>query len=169
MKLLKNVFVFALCILLLASCANVEDEVSETWLEGIEQGRQDMFLELWQAADLLNILNCNEAWETDYFSLIFSHNTTEEGVFLTFDLTLNNLSIQKCFEEKKMFFNIYSNSISNRNWDMVLGYDYYFDYALLGHLDGHNGKGTIGLCDTPDSLAIIIVIDGCLFTATYIL
>ena len=168
MKLLKLLLLFTVCLAILTACGEVptySGSYEDGWLEGIEYGRGEVFESLWYSAELNEILFHGELWETNDFAISFSDKKTAEGMFLTFDLTLKNFTITECFEESKMFFNIYS--VNDSQWDMVLGYDNYFDYALFEHLEDNNGKGSIGIYDDVERLAIIIVIDGSIYKATY--
>ena len=167
MKILQLFLVFTVCLSLLTACAeeSTHSAYKDEYSDGLIDGHRDVFLDLWTASSLNEILFSEELWETDDFTISFSNKKTSDSMFLTFDLTLKNFTITECFEESKMFFNIYS--VNDSQWDMVLGYDNYFDYALFEHLEDRNGKGSIGISDDAERLAIIIVIDGSIYKATY--
>ena len=164
---------FVAVCLVLTSCvqsqgASVSDDA---YLEGIEQGKEEMFIDLWMASSDIAILNFGDTWETDHFTLeIKSKRKTEvsyreNAPYIEFDLTLNGITIEECASRDIMLFNIYS--ITEGNWDMVLGYDDYYSYTALQHIDGNNGRADVGISEDAEFLVVIIVIDSHIYTARY--
>lgn len=173
-KIITIVFCFSISVCL-SSCDNQQENsnIEESYLEGVEQGEQDMFIDLFHASSDLDLFHCGDSWETDHFSLsITTKRKTEvsyreNAPYIDIDLTLNGITIEECYEGDEMVFNIYS--YKEGHYDRILGDDNYFDYFLLQHMDGNNGRADVGIYEDTECLAVIIVIDGCVYTASYFL
>jgi len=170
MKGLLSIALCAVLILGLSSCekANKTDSSNDQFIEGAEYGREEVFIDLVDASPYKKIINFDDVWETEDFSLVLSNVDVKGEPYLKYDLTLHNIKIDECYEDNKMLFNIYS--WGNGLWNVVLGYDNYYDYAILENdypLGGYTATGKTGLYDYDDieKLVVIIVIDGNVHTA----
>lgn len=165
------IIAIVLCVSMSSCSSNQVVSSDDSYLEGIEQGKQDIFIDLWMASSNVSILSFGDIWETDHFSLeIQGKRKTEvayeqNAPYIEFNLTLNGITIEECAKRDKMLFNIYS--ITDGKWNMVLGYDDYYAYTALQHLDGNNGIGDVGIYENTEFLVVIIVIDSCIYTARY--
>lgn len=172
-KLLSFILIITMFICVaLSSCASNQGNTGyDSYLEGIERGKQDMFIDLWMASSDVAILHFGDTWETEHFTLeIKGKRKTEvqydtNAPYIEFNLTLHGITIEECAMRDKMFFNIYS--VTDGNWNMVLGYDDYYTYTALQHLDGNNGNGDVRIYEDADFLVVIIVIDSSIYTARY--
>ena len=181
---MKKLIVFFVALFLcigLSSCQKQQSSsgVSDSFLEGIEQGREDFFMDLWNAsykrnALNRNTLNCGELWSTDDFSLLITAKrgisplleNSEAVPYLEVDFTLNYPSIEECWKEGNLIFSIYSASDegTSRVWDS----DYYFDYFyLIGNLNDNEGYTEVKINEGTQILRVVIVIDGRIYTARY--
>ena len=170
---MKRIVCVALCVIFifcLSSCMKKYDidSYGNQYNEGIEQGREDMFIALYNASSYKKILYSGDVWETQHFSLILSTQKSNDETHLKYNITLKDIKIDQCYEEDKMVFNIYS--WNSGSYDVVLGYDNYYDFAILEHdypLGGNTASGRTSLYDNTKKLIAIIVIDDCVYTAIY--
>lgn len=176
---MKRLCSVILCLCLcacLSSCQKQQSSsgVSDSFLEGIEQGREDFFMDLWDASYNRNTLKCGDLWRTVDFSLLITAKrgisplleNSEVAPYLEVDFTLNYPSIEECWKDGNLIFSIYSASDEgiSRVWDS----DYYFDYFyLIGNLNDNEGYTEVRINEGTQILRVIIVIDGCLYTARY--
>ena len=177
MKKLVAIVTLLLALCSLSACNlktyddGYKDGCSDGYDEGIEQGRENLFIDMWMASTDVATLNLGGKWETEHFALILdriydsSVSYEENAPYVELDLTLNGITIEECALSNKMFFNIYS--VTDGNWNMVLGYDNYYDYTALQQLDGNHGIGKVRLYDDAQFLIAIIIIDSHIYTARY--
>ena len=63
-------FLLAAVVVTLAACSSGSNEVREAaYQDGLRQGYEDAFSNLWAAAGPQAFLYSGSVWETDYFSL----------------------------------------------------------------------------------------------------
>lgn len=176
----KTILVIAICMALLFSFSSCEKEsdnhnYDNRFQEGVEYGIADTFLRIYNAVGFHDeeILKNGDAWNTKHFKLIFTDYNSGGKKYLHIDLTLKNTTLDRCFEYGDLFFNIYSISDTE---GMVLSADEFIDLSLFEYsgdtenfLAGNTAKTSIELLDNSDiqTLMIIIVIEGTLYTATY--
>lgn len=184
-KFLLKAFAIILCLdlmLFFSSCqqSNKDEfkdiDLEEEYIQAFEKGKHQVLWDMYNASNLDNtaFLYSGDVWETEYFSLVFSDVTVEDEFHLKYDFTLKDVSINErdgltikdCFEAGLIFFNIYSS-------EDILMYndDCYFYSALDNHgtefLGGKNIQGQILLHKDHIILIILIIIDGCFYTAEY--
>ena len=170
-RCISAIIAMMLCVTLSSCSSNQEFSHHDSYHEGIEQGKRDMFVDLWMASSDVAALNFGDIWETEHFTLIINGKRKTEvsynpnAPFIEFDLTLNDITIEECANSDEMLFNIYS--ITDGKWSMVLGYDDYYTYSALQHLDGNHGRADVGIYEDIEFLVVIIVIDSCIYTARY--
>lgn len=167
------VILIVIVCLFFSSCnrslnASVADD---SYLYGIEQGKQDMFIDLWMASTDISVLHFGDKWETEHFTIEINGKRKtevsyyENAPYIELDLTLNDITIEECARRDEMLFNIYS--IADGDWNMILGYDDYYTYTALQHLEGNNGVADVKINEEAEFLVAIIVIDSCIYTARY--
>ena len=170
-RCISTIVAIVLCVALSSCSSNQGISSDDSYLEGIERGKKDMFIDLWMASSDVAILYFGDTWETEHFTLEINGKRKTEvsynqnAPYIEFDLTLNGITIEECAGRDKMLFNIYS--ISDGDWNMVLGYDDYYTYTALQHLDGNNGVADIRISEDAEFLVAIIVIDSCIYTARF--
>ena len=183
-KAISVVICISLCVIL-SSChsqySGSNDDsysVDDSYIDGVERGRKDFFLDLWNASYDFNIKECGEVWETDSFSLTIKqklgsridagHEGNENKPYLEIDFTLHNGTIDKYWEEEKLMFAIYAYTSDGvfKVWDSDLYYMYFTMQTDDGKI-GNNGFAETAIYGEVEELAVIIVIDGCIYTASF--
>ena len=176
-RLFKIACIIVLCISLVfcfSSCQKSNNYDSEDiYLEEeyIRKGKYEAFWDIYNTLNLdkTRFLYSGDVWDTEHFSLIFSDVMIEDIPYLKYHFTLkdvpiatfNDLTIEDCYKRGLIFFSICSTE------DILMYGDEYYSNALFGHLDERNAQGTVRLHEDQFILAIIIVIDGCFYTAEY--
>lgn len=179
-----NVRVVVLCVAVLLVCSSCQQKSDyyddEQLLDGIEYGQEEMFCELFNACnfDKVATLGSGDTWRTKHFTLKFTeerisiepekyaNEIVDSKLYLEYDLTLKDITIEECFEDSSMFFYIYS--VESPQWEREFGGDdYYLSAYLDDQVNGNNCKGTIKLAHDAQMLVVIIVIDGCYYAADY--
>ena len=180
-KLFLVVLCFCLCISLPACKAqkNRLGAYDDAFQEGVAYAREDFFMDLWNASynrspANRNTLNCGELWKTDDFSLLITAKrglsplleNSEAFPYLEVKLKLNHPSIEECWENGNLIFDIYS--ASEEGTSTVWVSDYYFDYfSLVGELNDNKGYTEVEIDEGTQILRVLIVTDGCIYTARY--
>lgn len=173
-KIFIKICTLILCISLIfsfASCtqSNNDDDNMDAYLEGVTQGREDLFLSLFNASGIdFESLFEGDVWDTNHFSLTFTDENNNSGTYLKYNMTLKNTTMEECFEREEMFFYIFDMADEN----FVLEYDDYYIFAIVenDYPLGYNAKGTVPISNEEAvSLIMIIVIDGHLYSAAYYL
>ena len=180
MKKLLSIVLCAILIFGLSSCdqASNESDTDDAYLEGLERGQKDTFLSLVNASRCQKILSYADVWETEDFSLSFTDSKVEATHSYDYDgyehllkcrLTLNDFTVEECYEEKNIYLGIYSRTWDGKWSEVASNYDHYFIYIddLLNALENHTAEATFELYDNPRYVVTIIVIDGILYHATY--
>lgn len=166
----KTVILIALAAALcLSGCGKTDNggNFSDSYLEGYGKGKMDVFLDLYYASSDKELLSSGDLWETDHFSLLLSDECNDGNYQLHFDLKLNDLTIERCQEERGMLFCVYSYSAGE--WREILSGDDYYYLALFDYVKGKNAKWSCGIYEEEKKIAAIIVIDSCIYTAAYLL
>ena len=179
-KFVRIVCVVSIFIFCLSSCSKQSDGYydDEQFQEGVEYGIEDTFLRMYDAVGLYNdeILWSGDIWDTDCFSLVLCDKRINDESYISYKLTLKNTTVGHCAEFGDVFFNIYAigdtkGMILTR--DNFIWYDDFFgsdeSKTVEEFLDGNTAEGHIELIDDSDfqTLIIIIMTEGRLFTATY--
>ena len=174
MKRLIAVFICLCLCVSLSSCQRKTSgsSVDDSYLEGIEQGREDFFLELWQASYNPNTKKCGERWETDDFSLLITTKRKtevaydENAPYIEVDFALDRGTIENYYEGNEILFCIYSYGKDgwSRIWDSYLYYDY---FLIMDGLDGNKGNADVRIYEGTKRLAVLIVINGTIYAASY--
>ena len=181
---MKKLLCLMLCLCLctsLSACQRRQSgsSVDDSYLEGIDQGREDFFLDLWKSAYNLNTKDSGDLWETDDFSLRITakkgqwygagRDADENTPYLEVDFTLTGGgTIESYYENDEILFCIYSYGDNgwSRVWDSYFFYDY---FAIQDGLDGNKGCAEVGIYDGAVRLAVVIVINDRLYAAAYFL
>ena len=172
---MKRLFLVVLCLCLcvaLSSCKRPQSEssVDDSYLEGIDQGREDFFLEIWKSY-VPDFEESGDLWETDDFSLRITANrgqwygSDENESYLEVDFTIHGeRTIEEYCKYNDIVFCIYS--YGDYGWARVWDSYFYYDYfALQDGLDGNKGSAEVGIKEGTSSVAVLIVINGNLYTA----
>ena len=164
--IILSVLIIVFCSLTSCSSSQNIPSADDSYAEGLEQGYEDVFLNLWWAsAPGANILEPGELWETDHFSLRISSDKNEQGMNIHIELTTHNISISECFDDQKMLFNVFS--YDGNQFDGLLTDDLFYMYALLEEVTDNTAHATVGVYDTTDRIAILLAIGGSIYKATY--
>lgn len=180
---MKRILVIALCVVLifsLSSCdkTNNESDIDDSYLEGLERGERNMFLNLWQASSYTKALSYGDTWETEDFSLTFTDyiasNTTKydssDHLFLKCALTLKNFTIDEGLENKNIYLGMYSYS-SPGEWELIVAdYDHYYMYAIVEddyNFGSYTSNTSFQLYDNQQYVAAMIVVNGNIYKAVY--
>lgn len=172
-KLLSVVLCLCLCVCL-SACQSRQSgsNVDDSFLEGLDQGKEDFFLDLWKAAYNPNTKKCGEQWKTDDFSLMISTkrkteaNSNENAPYIEVVFSLNGGTIERYHEGNEILFCIYS--YGKDGWTRVWDSDNYYDYFfLMDGLHGNNGEADVRIQEGTTRLAVLIVINGCVYAASY--
>lgn len=164
-KTLTYLLISALLLCIFSGCAEAPES---TYTDGYNQGKYDMFNSIYLATSKNKaLLSSGVPWETEHFTLIFKSKVVDDVTELTFDMTLSNTTLEECFNNKEMFFNIYS-ATNHQILDVILDNDNYFDYMALQHLENNNGTGTVKITNKTAKLLItIIVIESQIYSSIY--
>lgn len=181
---MKRIFCLLLCLALVfgfSSCEKTynESDVDDSYLEGLERGEKNMFLNLWKASSYPKMLTYGETWETEDFSLSFTDSKVEATHSYDYDgyehllkckLTLKNFTIDEGVENKHIYLGMYSYSTPGK-WEMIVAdYDYYHLSAIIEDdytFGSYTSSPSFELYDNPEYIATIIVIDGNLYKIGY--
>ena len=180
MKKILSLTLCAVLIFCISSCGQTsnESDMKDAYLEGLERGERNMFLNLWQASSYTKALSYGDTWETEDFSLSFTDYMTPSTVSygpsevhtLKCKLTLTNFTIDEGLENKDIYFGMYSYSTPGK-WEVIVAdYEDYYMYAICE--DGYNfgsytSIASFELYDNQQQVATIIVVDGNLYKAIY--
>ena len=176
MKKLFSV-VLCLCICICLSACQREpssSSVNDSYIEGVDQGKEDFFLDLWQASYNLNTKKCGDLWETDDFSLMITTKRKtevyydENAPYIELDFTLNEGTIENYYEGNEILFCIYSQG--KDGWSRIWDSNIYYDYFLMQGDDGiigRSGNADVRIYEGTNRLAVLIVINGSVYAASY--
>ncbi len=168
MKKAIILFLIAGLCINLSSCSSSQDisSADDHYLEGLEQGYEDVFLNLWRAtASGDNMLDSGELWETEHFTITITSDKNEWRSNISIELITHNLSISECFDEQQMLFNVFS--YDGSQFSGLLTDDLFYMYAQLEEITQHTAQATVGIDDTTKCIAILVAIDSCIYKATY--
>lgn len=179
MKRLLSALLCAILFFGLSSCGKDSggSGIDDAYLEGLEQGEENIFLSLFNASSPQKILSYADVWETENFSLSFTDYMAPSTVSygpseihtLKCELTLKDFTIDEAIEEEAIYLGIYSRTWNGKWSEVASNYEYYFMFIdnLTDSLGSHTGIATFGLYDNPRYVVTIIVIDGILYHASY--
>lgn len=176
-KIIVSIALSMVLIFSLSACTQQNDDCydDEQFQKGIEYGMETMFSMIHNAIGFCNeeILFSGDVWDTDCFSLTLYDKRINNMAYVEYKLILKNTSVSNCAEYGDVFFNAYAiGDIEG----MVLSYDDFIYYGVTNndisvdeYLDGNTIEGQFRLIDNSEfqSLMIIIVTEGKLFSATY--
>ena len=156
----------ALCICL-SSCSKSQDIalVDDSFLDGLEQGYEDVFLNLWSATSGITVIEQGKEWETDHFSLLITSGTDGDRGSIHFELTTYDLTTAECFDDQRMLINVFS--YDEGEFEGILTDDLFYMYASLEELGEHTAHATVGIYDTTERIAVLIAVDGRIYKAAY--
>lgn len=137
----------------------------DSYLNGIEQGYKDVFLNLWESSTLVSIIDDDTPWKTDQFTLSLALGKDEWGRNVRFHLETHTRTMEDCFDNKKMLFNVFTHN--GEQFDPLLTDDLFYMYAAMEEVAANKAKATVGIYDSVESLAILISIDSQIYTAVY--
>ena len=178
MRSFTKAIAIVLCLCLCTSLSACRSETSgssvdDSYLEGMEQAKEDFFLALWKAAYDLKAFDCGELWETDDFSLRITTlrktevSYDENAPYIEIDFTINESTIERQWKSGNLRFYIYS--VSNNGMDEVGNANYWFDYFDLGgSLQGNSGKTDVmRIYEETEFLRVLIVINDRIYATSY--
>lgn len=177
MRKFRIICILVLCAIFafaLSACDTPTNDDSQ-FEEGVEHGMEDIFLRIYDASDLRSeeFLMHGDCWQTKHFEIVFEDEELNGDRYLHFKLELKTTTVERCFDYGEVYFNIYAMSDSQ---GMLLEYDNFLDYGLINYdgstdefLDGNIVEASIKLIDNADAqtMIIIIIVEGSLYTATY--
>lgn len=165
-RCISAIVAIVLCIVL-SSCSSSQGSSSDnSYLEGLDQGYEDVFLNLWYAAAPgVNILASGESWKTEHFTLSITSGEDEWGSNIHIEMETHDLTMSECFDAQKMLFNVFS--YDDGQWDGLLTDDLFYMYATLEEVTENTAKATVEIYDTTKQIAILVAIDGCIYKASF--
>ena len=181
MKRILSVMLCAVLVFGLSSCGQTsnDSDIDDSYLEGLEKGERNMFLNLWQASTFSRELVYGETWETEDFSLSFTDYKVEATYssayddydhLLKCDLTLKKFTTDEGIENKNIYFGMYSYS-SPGKWEVIVAdyEDYYFSAILEDDytFGSYTSNPSFQLYDNQQYVGTIIVINGTLYKISY--
>lgn len=181
---MKRVLVIALCAVLifgLSSCGknDKESNLDDSYLEGLDRGQKDTFLSLFNASSPQKFLSYADVWETEAFSLSFTDSKVENTYSYAYDeydhllkcnLALKDFTIDEGQEEKNIYLGMYSRTSDGTWCEVVSDYEYYYLSAIVEDnytWGSYTAEATFELYDNPRYVVTIIVVDGTLYNAVY--
>lgn len=180
---MRKILIITMCVLLLlglCSCQKNEDRKAEdAYLEGVDQGEENIFSSLVNASNFDAILNYNELWETEDFSISFTDLQVEANYTAAYDeydhmlrcrLSLNDCSLDEAYEEKNLYIGLYSRTADGKWSELASDYESYYTSAILddNYTWGDNSaEAEFQLYDSPKYVVAIVVIDGELYKISY--
>lgn len=175
-KFFKNICIVALFVILifcLSSCDNKnENTIDDSYLDGLEDGKKNIFVDLFKTSSYKEYLTYDEAWETDYFTLSFTDFEASDNLFLNCKLTLKEFSIDEGAENERIYLGIYSYANSGDWRKIVSDFDEYYMSAVLEDdytFGTYTSRASFELYDGKAYVVTIIAIHGELYTAIYML
>ena len=177
MKKLYTIFfvvIVLLCCLAVytgKSIQSTEKEKKQTFYEngyskGYNDGYEDVFLNLWQAGDGTEIyLESGKAWETDQFSISITQGEGELDGTIQINLSTSTLTMDECFEDQRLFFNVYS--YDGSQFESLLTGELFYMKAVLEEHGDHTAQATVGLYDSTKLVAILMAVDNRIYRAVY--
>jgi hypothetical protein len=165
-KFISALVAIALCVILLSCSSSQGTSIDDSYQEGLDQGYEDVFLNLWYAsAPGVNILVSGESWKTEHFTLSITSGEDEWGSNIHIEMETHGLTMSECFDEQKMLFNVFS--YTDGQWDGLLTDDLFYMYATLEEVTENTAKATVGIYDTTEQIAILVAVDGCIYKAVF--
>lgn len=179
---MRKLFSVFLCLCILVSLSACQQQQSGSmgdysYLEGIDQGELNSFIALWDSHYNGNVRSCGKPWQTDDFSLVITTKRgsrvdanivgSESDPYIEVNFSLHEGTIEKYWKNNKMLFYIYS--FSKDGWSKVWGSDdyYWYFYVQGDDIVGSKENAETRIYKGTNKLAVIIVIDGCTYTALY--
>lgn len=178
-KILLIVLFLCLCIGL-SFCQKPQNSSgsNDSYLEGIEQGELNAFMDLWDSHYDSKVRSCGKLWKTDDFSLTITAKRgsrvdaniegSENNPYLEVDFTLHGGTIDEYRNKNKILFYIYS--FHKGVWTKVWNSDDYYWYFYLQSDDdkvGSKGNAETRIPEETEQIAVIVVIDGCTYATSY--
>lgn len=181
MKPLTKAIAFMLCLSLCISLSACRRETSgssvdESYLEGLAQGKEDFFMDVWKAAYNLNSKDSGELWETDDFSIVITTIRKTEtqlepnAPHVAIDFTINEGTIERYWKSGNLRFYIYSVcSVCDNGMTEVGNSDWFFDYfELEGTIDGNKCNiDILSIHEDTEYLRVVVVVDDRIYAASY--
>lgn len=156
----------ALCIGLAAcSKSQTTPEIDDSFIDGIEQGHEDVFLNLWSATSGITVIEQDKVWETDHFSMLITSGADGDRKSIHIELTSYDLTMEECFDDQQMLINVFS--YDEGDFEGILTDDLFYMYASLEELGDHTAHATVGIYDTTERVAVLIAVDGHIYKAVY--
>ena len=168
--MIRKLYISILCVAILFCCAacNASSEspaVDDSYLEGMERGYEDVFLNLWEASPNLHLIHPEETWDTASFSLTLHTGSDDWGETVGIDFISLRNSVIECFEEQEILLNVYS--YNGNGFDAILYDGLFYMHATLEYFEGNVARATIHTYEDTQSIAILIVADGIVYRAVY--
>ena len=182
----KRMFIITVCILLvlcLCSCVDKDtkcDECEEEYLNGYENGIEDMFMRMYNATEDFTTLFNGDIWETEHFSLTMYDSINGEEPYISYDIILKNTTIDHCLNYESFFFYVFATYGTTSNYvpygKMILTEDDFILYGMIDYegstdeyLQDNKAKSECHLYSDVqyDNFMIVIATEGALYTAAY--
>lgn len=155
-------FVLYFFIMLFATSCSSHENISTT-APFYEDDSISLFRELWDLPGSKRKIDENEVWDTDYYSIRVVGNT--DKVTVTF--SSENYAVDKALENGTI--SIHAASNKSGDYSFLFDTELFYMMALLEDANENFAKATFSLNDDPDSIMIIVVVDGVIRKADYMI
>ena len=101
-RCISAIVAIVLCVALSSCSSNQGTSSDDSYLEGIDRGKKDMFIDLWTASSNVSVLHFGDTWDTEHFTLEINGKRKtdvsyyENAPYIEFDLTLKEMTIEEC-------------------------------------------------------------------------
>lgn len=162
---MKRLILIPLCIwflllsyLLMLRLNDRRPEVSDT---SYEDEAVVAFEELWELPGSIDFLQINETWVNSSFSLNVVGNS--DKITLTFSSDL--YSVEELFANSEM--RIQSAYFVGEDYIHLFDEELFYMMALLDNIDEKSATASFSLYDNPESVMIVVVVDGTIYKAEF--
>ena len=118
---------------------------------------------IWEQPGSTEKIDKNEIWDTGHFSVRVKSNQDQVTVALSSD----EFTVNKYLEQERI--SIYAATYSENTYSYLFDTEFFFMMSLLEDINKHSAKATFSLYDNPEYLSIIIVRNGVIHKAKFVL
>lgn len=179
MRSLTKAIAIMLCLCLCTSLSACRSETSsssvdDSYLEGMEQAKEDFFLTIWKSAYDLKGKAVGELWDTDDFSMMITTKRKTEtqlepnAPYIEIDFTIKEGTIERQWKSGNLHLYIYEVDENSKRTE-VGNSDWFFDYFdLEGTIDGNKcNTDILRIYEDTNVLLVVVVVDDHIYATSY--